>query len=221
MVQSNIFSFNNLNCAVFVFLFYAWVETAHAETPQTCTYVDSNWNVLQKRVINIRTVSHPYAALSREEIDEESGCTVCIEDQTLLKVRNIKPFYVCNRIAEKVQSRLETLLDNGEPVLEVVAYRPGRTKNPLDGYGNRTGFSNHAFGSAVDINRSKNGLYDNCTQYGPACRLIQGGAWQPGSIGALSKESAIVIGMKAAGFKWGGEIAGQQKDFMHFSLSGY
>ncbi len=24
-----------------------------------------------------------------------------------------------------------------------------------------------------------------------------------------------------AGFKWGGEIAGKQKDFMHFSLTGY
>jgi len=26
--------------------------------------------------------------------------------------------------------------------------------------------------------------------------------------------------MVAEGFKWGGEIEGRQKDFMHFSLSG-
>ena len=152
---------------------------------------------------------------------EKQQTEVCLEDQKLLKVGNIKPFYVCSKIADRVQDRLEHLLETGEPVLEVVAYRPGRTKNPLDSDGNRTGFSNHAFGSAVDINRAKNGLYDSCSQFGPSCRLIQGGAWQPGSRGALSSDSAIVISMKEAGFKWGGEIAGNQKDFMHFSLSGY
>ena len=77
------------------------------------------------------------------------------------------------------------------------------------------------YGAAVDINRSKNGLYDKCLKFGPGCRLIQGGSWKQGEKGALTKESAIVREMKAAGFKWGGEIEGNQKDFMHFSRSGY
>lgn len=211
----------NSKSVLFIFVLLTMSDVAHAETPQTCTYVNSNWNVQQKRVVNIRTVSHSYAELTSEEVEPDSGCTVCLEDQMLLKVRNIRPFYVCKKISGLLRAKLEYLLDRGEPVLEVVAYRPGRTKNPLDHFGNRTGFSNHAFGSAVDINRSNNGLYDNCIQFGPNCRLIQGGAWIVNSRGALSSESPIVISMKEAGFKWGGEIAGKQKDFMHFSLSGY
>ena len=113
------------------------------------------------------------------------------------------------------------LLASGEPVTEVTAYRPGKTKNPLDAKGNRTGFSNHAYGAAVDINRSKNGLYDKCPKFGPGCRRIQGGQWRPGSPGTLSKDSSIVRVLREAGFKWGGEIDGMQKDFMHFSPSGY
>jgi len=189
--------------------------------PETCSYEVYNWNIYKKRAVNLESVKHPYSELSAEEKEPETGCTVCLEDQELLKVGNIEPFYVCGKIADKVRASLERLLAEGEPVLEVTAYRPGRTKNPLDKHGNRTGFSNHAYGSAVDINRSKNGLYDRCYKFGPACRLIQGGAWKSGAKGALGKDSPIVRGMKEAGFKWGGEIEGVQKDFMHFSLSGY
>ena len=195
---------------------------AEAETaPKTCTYEVYNWNIYKKRAVNMESVKHPYSELTAEEKDTETGCTVCVEDQKLLKVGSIEPFYICGKVADKVQAALERLLTEGAPVLEVTAYRPGRTKNPLDKKGNRTGFSNHAYGSALDINRSKNGLYDRCPKFGPACRLMQGGAWKPGARGALGKDSPIVLGMKAAGFKWGGEIEGVQKDFMHFSPSGY
>ncbi len=189
--------------------------------PKTRTYQTFNWNVRAQRAVNRMTVSHPYAALSKEEIDPATGCTVCMEDQQLLQIGTIKPFYVCRRIADKVRGRLERLLAAGEPVLEVTAYRPGKTRNPLDQYGNRTGFSNHAYGSAVDINRSWNGLYEDCPRVGRGCRLAQGGAWIPGNIGTLTQDSPIVLGMKESGFKWGGDIAGDQKDFMHFSISGY
>ncbi|HEY6094373.1 MAG TPA: M15 family metallopeptidase [Gallionellaceae bacterium] len=189
--------------------------------PQTCSYVSFNWNIHQKRAVNVIRVSHPYAELRAEEVDAATGCTVCMEDQQVLQVGTLPPFLVCRKIADKVRVQLERLLAAGEPVLEVTAYRPGRTRNPLDEYGNRTGFSNHAYGAAVDINRSRNGLYEHCSQFGPGCRLIQGGVWQPGNFGTLTGDSAIVRGMKNAGFQWGGEIAGEQKDFMHFSLTGY
>lgn len=117
--------------------------------------------------------------------------------------------------------RLNACCRRGETVLEITAYRPGRTRNPLDVDGNRTGFSNHAYGAAVDINRAMNGLYDNCVQFGPECRLIQGGHWIPGNPGVLDRNTPIVRGMMEAGFRWGGEIAGKQKDFMHFSFTGY
>ena len=75
--------------------------------------------------------------------------------------------------------------------------------------------------TAVDINRSLNGFYHDCPAFGPRCRLMQGGPWRPGVPGTLTADSPIVLVLKAAGFKWGGEEDGTQKDFMHISLTGY
>ena len=208
-------------CALFLALYASAVCAEPLVQPQTCTYETFNWNVRQQRPVNIRIVTHPYSELTPEEIDPQTGCTVCQEDQRRIQVGNLKPFLVCNKIADAVRDTLEHLLSAGEVVLEVTAYRPGRTRNPLDDNGNRTGFSNHAYGVAIDINRARNGLYDNCVQFGPECRLIQGGLWVQGSLGALGRDTTIVRSMKKAGFKWGGEIAGKQKDFMHFSVTGY
>ena len=208
-------------CALMLVLGASIAYAEPAAVPQTCTYESYNWSTRLKRAVNLHTVSHPHAELTSEEVDAQTGCTVCREDQTLVQVGKLKPFLVCSRIADKVQSTLEKLLKSGETIFEVTAYRPGRTRNPMDAEGNRTGFSNHAYGAAIDINRSKNGLYDDCVRFGPSCRLIQGGAWEPGRPGVLSGDSHIVRDMKLAGFKWGGEIAGKQKDFMHFSPTGY
>lgn len=194
---------------------------AQAEKPKTCTYEVYNWNVREHRAVNFSRVAHPYSELKKEEQDPATGCTVCLEDQVELSLPGLKPFLVCRLEAPAVKAALEKLLAAGEPVTEVTGYRPGRTKNPLDKAGNRTGFSNHAYGAAVDINRSKNGLYENCPSFGPGCRLIQGGPWRPGAKGALTADSPIVRAMREAGFKWGGEIPGRQKDFMHFSSGGY
>jgi len=196
-------------------------EAAVVLPPAACTYEVFNWNIHRKGAVNQRRVSHPYAALSAEEKDAGTGCTVCLEDQEELRVGNLPPFLACRKVAPGLKAALEKLIASGEAVSEIVAYRPGKTKNPLDARGNRTGFSNHAYGAAVDINRSKNGLYDKCPKFGPGCRLIQGGPWRPGSPGTLSKDSVIVRTLREAGFKWGGEIDGNQKDFMHFSPSGY
>ncbi len=189
--------------------------------PATCTYDVYNWSTLKKRAVNFERVRRPYSELRAEEKDPDTGCTVCEEDQELVTVAGVKPFFLCRKLVPAVREALLKLLASGEPVTEVEGYRPGRTKNPLDRSGNRLGFSNHAYGAALDINRAKNGLYDNCFKFGPACRLLQGGRWDPGARGALVHGSVIVNVMKAAGFKWGGEIDGRQKDFMHFSFSGH
>lgn len=213
---------------LFLILLAAWApaaaaraEEAPAAEPKTCTYEVYNWNIHKKKAVNNKKVAHPYSELTAEEKDPESGCTVCLEDQELVTVGKIEPFYVCKKISGAVRAALEKLLAEGRPVLEVVAYRPGKTKNPLAKNGDRQGFSNHAYGTALDINRSRNGLYDNCFRFGPGCRLLQGGRWKPDAEGALTKDSAIVKELGEAGFKWGGEIEGKQKDFMHFSKSGY
>ena len=53
------------------------------------------------------------------------------------------------------------------------------------------------------------------------CKLRKGGHWVPGNLGTLTLDGKIVRTMKSLDFKWGGEIKGWQKDFMHFSPSGY
>jgi hypothetical protein len=113
------------------------------------------------------------------------------------------------------------LVGGGAPIQEVVGYHVGRTRGDPDQAGRRTGFSNHAYGIALDINPARNGLYDRCEVFGTGCRLIRGGAWRPDDPGALTADGPIVRRLAAAGFKWGGEIAGRQKDFMHFSPTGY
>ena len=206
---------------VLLLMFSPTPASAQEVRPETCSYEVYNWNIHKKRAVNFGKIKHPYSELKAEEKDPSSGCTVCIEDQELVELDGIKPFYVCRKLSTAVRTALEKLLAAGEPVLEVEAYRPGRTKNPLGRDGDRLGFSNHAYGAAVDINRSRNGLYDKCPKFGPGCRLIQGGPWRSGTKGTLTRDCGIVNGMKKAGFKWGGEIEGAQKDFMHFSLGGY
>ena len=95
------------------------------------------------------------------------------------------------------------------------------TRGKVDAESNRTQFSNHSFGIALDINDEQNGLYGQCFSFGPQCKLRKGGPWRPDQFASLVEDGDIVQSMKALGFKWGGEIQGRQKDFMHFSPTGY
>ncbi|MBN2694927.1 M15 family metallopeptidase, partial [bacterium] len=74
---------------------------------------------------------------------------------------------------------------------------------------------------AIDINPENNGLYNNCIVFNKKCKLIQGGVYNPENIESITKDSIIYKAMIDIGFKWGGEIKGKQKDFMHFSPDGY
>ncbi len=189
--------------------------------PATCTYETQRWSVVLKQSVDARIVSHPYGELAPEEVDPVTGCTVCSEDQERVVVPPLEPFFLCYKIAPQVRAALEGLLRSGAPVFEVVGYHVIRSQGPVDGAGNRTGFSNHSYGTAVDINPELNGLYDHCLEFGAACRLIRGGEWRPGVRGTLERDGDIVRAFKSAGLRWGGEIAGRQKDFMHFSPTGY
>jgi len=189
---------------------------------QTCTYSTWTWNTRSKKAINYRTVRKPYQQLTVNEVDKRSGCSVCREDQVKISLPSLKPFLVCRHLAAKVQSTLTKLIAQAEPIAEVVAYRVGLTRGKVDANGNRTKFSNHSFGIALDINPQHNGLYTQCFKFNQKCRLLRGGHWRPGQDPlSLSINSAIVRQLKRMGLKWGGEIKGRQKDFMHFSLTGY
>jgi D-alanyl-D-alanine carboxypeptidase-like protein len=95
------------------------------------------------------------------------------------------------------------------------------SRGPADKDGNRTQLSNHSYGVAIDVNEMQNGLYDHCVVWGAGCRLIKGGPYRPREAGSIVAESPLVAALEAVGLKWGGRIAGRQKDFMHFSPTGY
>jgi hypothetical protein len=179
------------------------------------------WNVNQRSSVLVKKVKHPYDDLTSAETDHETGCTVCSEDQVLVDVPPLQPFSVCHRLASRVRTAVQEVFRSGTPLHTVIGYRVIKSRGTVDAQGNRTEFSNHSYGTAIDINPDQNGLYDNCITFGPQCRLLRGGEWVPAASGTLVGEGDVVLAFKKAGFRWGGEIAGKQKDFMHFSLTGY
>lgn len=193
--------------------------TAMAD-PQ-CTYSTYKWNIHARKAVEPRRITKPYKDLTAAEKDSETGCTVCEEDQVELSFPGLRPFKVCKRLAPGIEKIIAELQRQQAPLLDVVGYRVGMTRGDPDSAGNRTGFSNHSFGVALDINTAQNGLYENCLKFNSACRLIKGGPWKPDQKSSLTANSLIVQTFKQNGFKWGGEIAGLQKDFMHFSPTGY
>lgn len=188
---------------------------------RTCSYATYTWNAASRRAVDHHVVYHPYAALEAWEQDPTTGCTVCLEDQVTVELSNGVSFRACRVLEAAVAGALERALAANQPVFTVTGYRVGMTKGPLDDRGNRTQFSNHSFGVAFDINAQYNGLYDRCQTFGPTCRLVRGGAWSADRPGSLRPHSPVVEELAKIGLRWGGQIQGQQKDFMHFSLTGY
>ncbi len=186
-----------------------------------CTYTTYKWNTLERKAVDFKQVKHLYSQLKEYEIDKVTGCTVCQEDQIELKIGTLKLTKICHIFSRELQQQLSKLYSQGLPILKLVGYRVGMTKGEIDSFGNRSQFSNHSFGIALDINDEQNGLYDQCIHFNQQCRLIKGGEWNADQIGSLSADSETVQLMKQLGFKWGGEIQGKQKDFMHFSPTGY
>ena len=157
-----------------------------------------------------------------DEIDIQTGCSVCNEDQRWISVGNLNPIKVCKIISNQLESILNQALSRGFTISNLVGYRVGRTRGDLDADGKRTKFSNHSFGIAIDINSNSNGLYGKCPEFSQNCILRRGGPWQPDiNPESISGNSFLVNAMRISGFRWGGMINGNQKDYMHFSISGY
>jgi len=204
-----------------ILLLTSFISSSVFAVDKSCSYSTYRWNTQLKKAVDFRQVKHSYSSLRPYEIDRLTGCTVCQEDQITLVIGNIKSFKVCKIIATGLRQQFTQLINSGAPINKIVGYRVGMTKGNIDYHGNRTQFSNHSFGIAIDINDEQNGLYDRCITFDSRCRLIKGGEWKVENKASLKPNSPIVISMKKLGFKWGGEIKGRQKDFMHFSPSGY
>lgn len=193
-----------------------------AETSRApdCHYHTWVWDTRARRSVGHRRVATRKSQLGPEALHAATGCTVCREDQAWITLEGLPPFAVCRSLAADVRRALRQAVEAGFPILEVSAYRVGMSKGPVDANGLRTQFSNHSFGIALDVNASRNGLYTRCTVFGPRCTLLRGGPWRPGVPGTVTQDSAIYRAFRDIGWKWGGELPGRQKDFMHFSLSG-
>jgi hypothetical protein len=207
--------------AIFVFFVAARSESGSRPLPLDCTYEVQVWNVNQKKSTGVKKITHPYAALTSDERDPVTGCTVCSEDQEIISIPPLPRFSVCYQLAPRVRSLIKTAVQRGALIHAIEGYRVVKSRGRVDRSGNRTEFSNHSFGTAIDINPEQNGLYDNCIEFGPDCHLLRGGKWRVAVPGTLGKNSDVVVLFKQEGFRWGGEIEGRQKDFMHFSLTGY
>jgi D-alanyl-D-alanine carboxypeptidase len=210
-----------MNLVIGVLILITFVCFPVQAQTQSCHYSTYKWNVNSRTAVESRTVSKSRSELSASEIDAASGCTLCEEDQETIRLPGLNEFKVCKKIASKIKLVLIELIKQGQPIRDVIGYRVGMTRGNVDNQGNRTQFSNHSFGVAIDINTNQNGLYDNCVQWNSKCRLIKGGTWNPNNPESWTLNSLTVTLFKQNGFQWGGEIKGQQKDFMHFSPTGY
>lgn len=185
-----------------------------------CHYQTWSWSVREKRPVNIRQIKTFKKQLTLQERGTIEGCSVCQEDQTEIRLAGIPTFQMCKRFASTIEIHLQKIKNSGFPITEIEGYRVGKTKGPIDAQGLRSEFSNHSYGTALDINASLNGLYENCIEFSSECRLSRGGQWIPQRPGTITPGSLIVNEFKKAQFKWGGELPGKQKDFMHFSPGG-
>lgn len=185
-----------------------------------CTYSFTVWNTVLRRSEGPILVRKNYSALSGAEIGPRH-CTPCQEDQVTVRLSNGLKFEACKKFANEFQAALEKVLKSGRKIDSVVAYRPSVSKGKVNSNGLRSEFSHHAFGVAIDLNENFNGLYEGCGTWNSACRLIKGGVYSPGHPKSIRDGDEFVKSMAQHGFKWGGTILGQQKDFMHFSLDGY
>ena len=212
------------------------VKVAKRQLPETCTYKTYQWSTVKRKSVNRRKVRKKYAELTVEEKAPDfdtSGCTVCEEDQVEVAVEGLPTIKVCWSYAPKVEEALTSLkADKSFRIQELIGYRCGQTRGRIVN-GMRTEFSNHSFGTAIDINSRNNGLYRRCDLKGKVptsakdiarCKKGIGGEWNPEKnrkVTVTPTSRAYELLTTIVGWKWGGEIPGRTKDFMHFSVNGF
>ncbi|OFZ46270.1 MAG: hypothetical protein A2381_11685 [Bdellovibrionales bacterium RIFOXYB1_FULL_37_110] len=206
---------------VFVFINFQFVVPNAFSCNKICTYSSWKWHVQSKRAEDHKRIIKKCNELTMEEKDPNSNCTVCEEDQKTIFLKGLPPFKICKYYEKKITKALKNAIRKGFLINTITGYRVGKSKGSIDERGYRQEFSFHSFGTAIDINPGLNGLYENCDIPNPGCKKLLGGVWDPQRPGTITQDSIIYKELTSIGFKWGGEIAGKQKDFMHFSLVGY
>ncbi|MCB9548911.1 MAG: M15 family metallopeptidase [Myxococcales bacterium] len=201
-----------------------------AEDPGApCTYRTYSWDVQKKRGVNNETIRKTRGELAADERDPQiPACTVCSEDQVDVAVEGLPTVTVCRLYADRVRTALAQAHADGFQIKTLIGYRVGRTRGAIKGT-LRTEFSNHSYGTAIDINAEQNGLYGDCGLKQIAagagdlkgCKLRVGGAWDPARRPKVTvREGGPAWKAFTAFWKWGGARTDKTRDFMHFSPTG-
>ena len=203
--------------------------------PETCTYDAYAWDTRKKRSTDHFHVEKPYSEVTDEERDPNApDCTICIEDQVTIHPKdfgvNLGSIRICHRFAPQVKQALTEIAQSKQfDIIQLEGYRPGKTRGKIDANGLRTQWSQHSYGTAIDINANRNAIYSNCTNKivnssndVKDCKKGIGGAYQPEKQPRVSiVKDGVVYNRMTQFWKWGGEIDGTTKDIMHFSITGY
>jgi len=209
---------------MFVNLFLPYLMKVYATVNSKCHYEVWDWNTHQRKMEHKRKIIKLRSELNTNELGRIKGCTICEEDQVeiMINPQTRLKFKICKQYETQVRIILKELAFQKFPIQSIVGYRPGYTRGPFNQSGHRTQLSHHSFGVAIDINSEFNGLYDHCFKFDHNCVLIKGGEYRPTSahLGVITKDSSAYKTFQKYGWKWGGEMQGKQKDFMHFSITG-
>jgi len=169
------------------------------------------------------------------------GCPVPIRDLRLVTVSywtfggRVKqgPLIINETVADDVLSVFHQLFDAGFPIQKIALAQAWRPPSPSDWFstqnvsasfscrpvtGQTSGFSQHAYGWAIDINPTQNPyvtgdgqvLRKACLPYLDRTQHLQG---------MIHRHDAVVRAFTAIGWGWGGDWH-SLKDYMHLSLTG-
>ena len=186
----------------------------HHPRPDRCSYDGYAYDTRRNRSVSLPAVDKPYGDLVDDERSPaDPDCTLCEQDLEWVRLPNGVEFQVCWKYAPSLQRALERAIAQGVIVEEVVAYRPGKTVGSTDSQGLRTRWSNHAYGTAFDINPDYNGLYRGS-------HLSHGGEYRPDAEPerSVSHDSPIYALLTDQGWVWAGDLVDEWgfADWMHF-----
>ncbi len=170
-----------------------------------------------------------------------AGCPVPIRDLRLVTVSywtfggRVKqgPLIINETVADDVLSVFHRLFDARFPIQKIALAAKWRPPRPSDWYSTRnvsasfscrpvtgetSGFSQHAYGWAIDINPTQNPyvtgdgevLRKACLPYIDRTQHLQG---------MIHQHDVVVRSFTEIGWSWGGDWH-SLKDYMHFSLTG-
>lgn len=210
-----------LSFAIVLLMFCDFFAASKLRANERCQYDLYRYNVKRKMIEGPERIVKNRSELAADMVDPETGCSVCEEDQVAITLYNGISLKVCRYVATRVERALNKTLLSGFQIQEATGYIVKQTRGGVDGEGYRTKLSNHSFGLSIDVNRAHNGLYENCYQFDDRCSLAHGGRWSVSNKLSITSSGQLVKSFAEYGFLWGGQIKGAQKDFMHFSPTGY